>query len=94
MCNLLVYIFVVLVFDITLTGKTQILIINNTIYIPDIDVTLILPFIIRIYGLIVNEYPKVIAAHPTEEHHSVFFLIIRIHLHLDLNGIIYYIITR
>jgi hypothetical protein len=46
-------------------------------------------------GLIVDETPKIqMAGDATIENHSIFDLVTNVHIHLKLNGIFSYFMTR
>ena len=52
-------------YDCQYTGKSYILHINNELYIKDMKVNLIPPFMMRLAGQEVNESPKFMAEYPT-----------------------------
>ena len=80
--------------DCPITGETTILIINNALYIPEMEHNLIPPMMMRLNGLLVDECPKFLCPNPTIDTHSIFFPIDKIRFPLDLYGTTSYISTR
>ena len=56
-----------------ITGNLTIIIINNVLYIRDMDYNLLPPIMIRLNGLLVDELPKFLCPNPTIETHYIFF---------------------
>ena len=56
-----------------ITGNSTILIINNMLYIRDMEHNLLPPIMMRLNGLLVYEFPKFLCPNPTIETHSIFF---------------------
>ena len=56
-----------------ITGNSKILIIDNRLYIRDMDHNLLPPIIMRLNVLMVDECPKSVCPNPTIETHSTFF---------------------
>ena len=61
------------VYDFTITGNSTILIINNALYIREMEPNLLPPIIMRLNGLLVDELPKFLCPNHTTETHSIFF---------------------
>ena len=81
-------------YDCPRTGKVYIFHINNALYIKEMKVNLIPPFMMRLNGLRINECPKSLAENPTEEHHSIYVPTEDLRIHLLLDGTISYIPSR
>ena len=62
----------VVVYNYTINGKSHILILWNTLYIPSIDTCLIHPVILRLASIKVNEYSKFLSEHPLIKNHSIY----------------------
>ena len=60
-------------FDDDVTGDSRILVINHALYLDDMEVNLVPPFMLRLAGVEVNECPNFLAKDPTLEHHSINF---------------------
>ena len=60
-------------YDFTITGNSTILIINNALYIREMEHNLQPPIMMRLNGLLVDECPKLLLPNPTIETHSIFF---------------------
>ena len=69
------------------TGKTDVLLVRNALYISSIDSNLIPPFIMRMRGALVNDAPKIHCASPTVEDHLIGFEDIDLRIQLQLKGI-------
>ena len=63
----------VVVYDCPVTGLTTILIINNALYIAEMEHNLLPPIMMRLNGIIVDECPKFLSPNPTVDSHSIFF---------------------
>ena len=72
--------------------KTFLLLIRNTLYIPELEINLLPPFIVRESGIQIDECPKFQTVNPTVSNHSMFihehdlripFNIINIFSHID-----------
>ena len=81
-------------YDCDLTGQTYILVICNALYVPDMEVSLIPPMMMRLAGIQVDECPKFLAKTPNESHHSMYFPEHQIRIPFLLEGIISYIPSR
>jgi hypothetical protein len=62
--------------------------------IPSMDHNLILPFLIRDAGLFLYETPKCHAPMPSVKNHSIIDSDTGMHIHMELNGIFLYFLTR
>ena len=54
------------------TGVDYIIVIRNGLHVPEMVHNLILPFIMRELGILVNDTAKIHLKNPTEEDHSLF----------------------
>ena len=61
----------VVAYDCTLQAKTFHLLFRNALHIPEINVNLLPPFIVREAGLQLNECPKFQAQDPTKNTHAL-----------------------
>ena len=59
-------------YDCPITGATTILIINNALYIAEMEQNLIPPIMMRLNGVLVDECPKFLCPSLTVERHSIF----------------------
>ena len=85
---------VAMVWEDPRTGIPYILVMRNALLIPTMDHNLIPPFLIREAGLFLDETPKYHASLPTVSNHSIIDSDTGMHIHLDLNGIFSYFLTR
>ena len=60
-------------YDCPITGNSTILIINNALYIREMEHNLLPPIMMRLNGLLADECPKFLCPNPTIETHSIFF---------------------
>ena len=60
-------------YDFPITGNPTILIINNSLYIREMENNLLPPIMMRLNGLLVDEFPKFLCPNPTIETNSIFF---------------------
>ena len=60
-------------YDFPITDNSTILIINNAIYIREIEHNLLPPIIMRLSGLLVDECPKLLCPNHMIETHFIFF---------------------
>ena len=74
-----------------ITGNSTILIINNSLYIREMEHNLLPPIMMRLNGLLVEAYPKFLCPPPTIETHSIFFPTENTRLPLALHGTTSYI---
>ena len=81
-------------YDFPITGNSTILIINNALYIWDMEHNLLPPIMMRLNGLLVDEFPKFLCPNPTIENHSIFFPTENTRLPLALHDTNSYISTR
>ena len=80
-------------YDFEHTGNTHIMVINNSLYLSNISVTLIPPLIIPLSGLQVYQCPKLLANEPTEEQYYVYFVQADIIFTFQFEVFIYYFPT-
>ena len=76
------------------TGKTYILVIYNALYFRNIYTNLVLPVMMRLTGLDVDECPKFLSSKPTQSNHSVYVPVSDIRLPFQPKGRILYLPTR
>ena len=81
-------------YECEFTGKMLIMIIRNVLHLIEMKHNLLSPFILRLYGLEVNEQPKFITRNPTTKHHLVYFKENNIRLPLAIKGIVSFLPTR
>lgn len=81
-------------YDCPRTGATTILIINNALYIAEMEHNLIPPIMMRLNGVLVDECPKFLCPNPTIDNHSIYFPVDKVRFPLDLHGTTSYIPTR
>ena len=60
-------------YDCTITGNSTILIINNALYIREMEHNLLPLIMMRLNGLLVDKCPKLLCPNPTIENHYIFF---------------------
>ena len=70
------------------TGKVYTLVIHNALYLKNVEVNLIPPIMMKIAGLKVDECPKFLVKHPSENNHSIYFPISELRIPLQIEGII------
>ena len=85
---------VAMVYDDPRSGITYLLVMCNALLIPKMNHNLLPPFLIRMAGLFLDKTPKCHAPDPTVTHHSIVVSATGVHIHLDLNGIFSYFLTR
>jgi hypothetical protein len=84
----------VVAYDCDMTGDTHLLVLHNALYIPEMTMHLIPPFIMRLAGLLVDECPKFLANNASIKNHSLFFPDHDIRIPLHLRGIVSYFPCR
>ena len=60
-------------YDFPITGNSTIIIINNMLYIREMEHNLLPLIRMRLNGLLVYECPRLLCPNPTIENHSIFF---------------------
>ena len=80
--------------DYLITGNTTILVINNALYIREMEHNLLPPIIMRLNGILVDKCPKFLCPKPTIETHSIFFPIEDTRFPLSIHSTTSYISTR
>ena len=81
-------------YDCPITGTTSILLINNTLYITEMEQNLLPPIMMRLNGVMVDECPKFLCVKPTIENHSIFLPTENFRIPLQIHGTTSYIPTR
>jgi len=82
------------IYDCPYTGKELVIHINNALYIKDMSINLVPPFMMRLCGINVDECPKFLAEAPSENNHSIFFPELNFRIPLSIDRTISYIPTR
>ena len=75
------------------TGKDYILILRNALYVPSMVNNLVPPFIMREFGIIVNEVPKIHSRDPSLADHCIL-IEDELRIPLSLHGTFSYFLTR
>ena len=73
-------------YDCPFKCKTYILLMRNSLYVPELTTNLIPPFIMREGGISVDECPKSQASSPSLSNHSMYCKDADLRIHFDLNG--------
>ena len=73
-------------YDCTITFNSTIIIINNALYIREMEHNLLQPIMMRLNGLLVDECPKVLGPNYNIETYSIFFPTENNRLPLALHG--------
>ena len=81
-------------YNFPITGNSTILIINNALYIREMENNILPPIMMRLSGLLVDKCPTFLCPNPTISTHSIFFLTENNRLPLALHGTTSYISTR
>ena len=81
-------------YECEFSGKVYLLIVRNTLYVEEIEMNLIAPFIMRLAGITVNEEPKFMVTNPTIHQYSVHIPEKDVIFPLVITGIISYLPTR
>jgi transposase InsO family protein len=70
-------------YDDPKSGKVFILIIHQALYFPDMERCLLCPMQVRLNDVVINERPKFLTKHPTDEDHAIILddLIIALDIH-------------
>ena len=76
---------VAVAYDCPFSHKSYILLMRNALYVPELKMNLIPPFIMREGGLEVDECPKSQAQVPTVSNHSMYSKDQDLRIHFDLN---------
>jgi len=76
------------------TGNTYIFILNQALYLPDLDHSLLNPNQMRMNGVIVDDCPQHLSDPKRPSTHSIFFPELSIRIPLELGGVISRIRTR
>ena len=78
---------IVMAYDCPYKSKTYLLLMRNTLHIPELPLNLIPPFIMREGGIIVDECPKSQLQNLSVENHSMWCEDAKLRIHFELNGI-------
>ena len=81
-------------YDCPITGNSTMLIINDALYIREMEHNLLPSIMMRLNGLLVDKFPKFPCKNPMIETHYIFFLTENTQLPLSLHGTTSYISTR
>ena len=76
------------------TGKTHILVLCNALHFKRMENNAIPPFMMRLAGNEVDEFPKFLSKNRTKKNHSMYFPTQDIRIPFQLKGIISYVPTR
>jgi hypothetical protein len=85
---------VAMVYDDPRMGVTYILVMRNALLIPTINHNLVPPFLVREAGLFLDKTPKCQAPTPSVMNHSIIDSDSGMHIHMALDGIFSYFLTR
>ena len=88
------FVHVSVVYDCPITGNSTILIINNALYIREMENNILPPIMMPLNGLLMDEFPKFVCPNHTIETHYIFFFTENTQLPLALYGTTSYISTR
>ena len=80
-------------YDCPYDGKSYILIIRGAIYILSMTKNLVLPFVLRKAGIVINDKAKIHAANPTNDDHVIIFKETGFWIPLTLWGVFSYFAT-
>ena len=83
-----------LLYDCPYSGKSYVLVVQNAIHVPSMDNNLVLPFMMREAGIMVNEKAKIHMDYPKDSDHSIMFNSTGLEIPLYLWGIFSYFSTR
>ena len=83
-----------LMYDCPYSGKSYILVVQNAIHVPSMENNLILPFMMREAGIVINEKAKIHTDDPKDSDHSITFNSTGFRIPLYLWGIFSYFSTR
>ena len=89
-CKIMEIVDAAIAYDCPYTLKTTILVIRNSLHIPEMNHNLISPFILREADLQVDEMPKLHTTEPTQEHHIIYDADTELHIYLKLKRILSY----
>jgi hypothetical protein len=81
-------------YDCPYSGKSYILVLRNTLYVPSMKHNLLPPFVLREAGMKLNDTPKFQSDDPTIEEHSMLFPETGFRIPLSLWGTFSYFPTR
>ena len=62
-----------MVYDCEFSGDSFVMIIRNALYLKQMETALIPPFMMRIAGIEIDEWPKFLARKPSIKNHSIYF---------------------
>ena len=82
------------IYDCDKSGRSYLLIIRNTLHVPEMNECLIHPIMMRLIGLEVDECPKFPSKTPSESNYSIYFPNNDLRIPLKLSGVISYIDCR
>ena len=80
-------------YDCPYDGKLYILVIRGAIHVPSMMNNLVLPFVLREVGIVVNDKAKIHTANPMNDNHAIIFKATRFQIPLSLWGVFSYFAT-
>ena len=84
----------VIAYDCPYKAKTYLLLMRNVLYIPELEINLLPPFIVREAGITINECPKSQKVDPTTDDHSMYMPTPDLRIPFNLNHTFSYFKTR
>ena len=76
----------VMAYDCPYRAKTHLLLMRNTLHVPELLVNLLPPFILREGGILVDECPKSQSTNPSIKNHSMYYRESDLRIHFELNN--------
>ena len=83
----------VVVYDCPIAGDTYMLIINNALYIREIEQNILPPIMMKLNSLVMDEWSKFIQHRPLVNYHSIYFPEVDTRIPLELYVTMLYIST-
>ena len=84
----------VIQYDDLCVGEIYLLVLKNALYIPDMTHNIMLPFLLKEVGLIMDNILKSQVSMPTKNHYSIYFSNKNIRILLLLNKIFSYFLSK
>ena len=81
-------------YDCPYTSTTYVLIARNVLYVPQMHINLVPPFILLEAGLVVHDTPTIHVVDPTVEDHSIYMPVEKLRIPLSLYGTFSYFSSR
>ena len=85
---------VAVAYDCPYQYKTFLLLMQNALYIPELEINLRPPFIVRESEIQINECPKIQTSNPSIDHHSIYILSCELRIPFNLLNNFSYFETR